>query len=147
MKLKLFPGGPFLTTKRKLVDIFLLCVFLLIGFFLGAKPSLLALFSFGFIWNWVASQELDNLMTHKRYRFSMVKVVKSLNDSLEKLLEKFPFILRLLARCIPAGTFWLLVIFFNDSEMPWWSTYLGSLSFELLQLERLSIRKEKGEVE
>jgi hypothetical protein len=144
---KLFPGGPFLTSKRKLADILILLVLLLIGFITGLESALLALFSFGYIWNWVASQELDNLMTHKRYRFSMVKVVKSLNDSLERVLIQLPFLVRLIARCIPAGTFWLLVIFFNDSDMPWWATYLGSLSFELIQLERLSIKKEKEELQ
>lgn len=144
--MKLFPGGPFLTSKRKLIDILILFFLLSIGFLFGLELSLLALFSFGFVWNWVASQELENLMTHKRYRFSMVKVVKSLNDSLERLLQNLPFFFRLIARCLPAGTFWLLVIFFNDSDMPWWSTYLGSLSFELIQLERLSIKKEKEEL-
>ncbi len=145
--MKLFPGGPFLTTKRKLIDILILFTLLFVGLIFGLASTFLALFSFGFIWNWVASQELDNLMTHKRYRFSMVKVVKSLNDSLEKLLERFPFFVRLFARCLPAGSFWLLVIYFNDSEMPWWATYLGSLTFELIQLERLSIRKEKEGIE
>lgn len=145
--MKLFPGGPFLTSKRKLVDVLILGLLMVAGFFLGFDLALLSLFSFGFIWNWVASQELENLMTHKRYRFSMVKVVKALNTSVETGLRNFPSVVRILARCLPAGTFWLLVIFFNDSEMPWWATYLGSLAFEIVQLERLSIRKETGEVE
>lgn len=143
--MKLFPGGPFLTTRRKLIDILVLFFLTSLGFLFGLELSLLALFSFGFIWNWTASQELENLMTHKRYRFSMVKVVKSVNNSLDRLLENLPLVVKLIARCLPAGTFWLFVIFFNDSDMPWWAPYLGSLSFELLQLERLSIKKEKEE--
>ncbi len=56
---------PFLTSKRKLLDLIVLVVLAGILWFLqGYEPALL--FSFGFIWNWVASQDLSEHMEGRR---------------------------------------------------------------------------------
>lgn len=140
---KLFPEGPFLTSRRKLFELLILLVLNLIIFFFWSSLEVISLFSFGFIWNWVASQELHNLIDNRRYRFSMVKLVKDLQSMILRPLERAPGFVKWFAKILPAGAFWSLVIYFNQSDMPWWATFLGSFTYELIQLEITSIGKEK----
>lgn len=133
---------PFLTSRRKLVDILILLVVNLIFYFLSFTAEFIILFSFGFIWNWVASQDLHLLFQNNKYRFSMIRLVTNLQLLIKKPFLKLPVWTQWLAGILPAGIFWSMVVYFNDSHMPWWATFLGSLVFELSLLEKNLWKKE-----
>ncbi|HXH30008.1 MAG TPA: hypothetical protein VNJ01_04280 [Bacteriovoracaceae bacterium] len=136
---------PFLTSRMKTIEISLL---LLLGaLFYLIYPSLeaVSLFSFGYIWNWAGSQDLGPILENHRYRFSMLKLVTNLQVLIQKPFQKAPQLLQGAVRIFPAGIFWLMVIYFNESSMPWWSTFVGSLCFEVL--DYLWLLKRKPEVE
>lgn len=141
--MRIFPAGPFLTPKRKLLDLLVLGISDLVIYFIWGSWEVVALFSLGFIWNWVASQDLDALFENRRYRFSMVKLVKNLQQMILTPLQNAPRFLSWLAACLPAGIFWGMVIYVNDALMPWWATFLGSAGYQLLQLEMISLIKHK----
>lgn len=102
------------------------------------------LFSLGFIWNWVASQESSIVLNNtRRYRFSTLKTVFNLQNLIQKPLVKMPAFIKLIARCLPAGIFWAAVILFNESHMPWWGVFLGSFALELIQLETKIFQKKE----
>jgi len=133
----------FLISKRKTYELLALLVFNIITYLLWNSFKFNTLFSFGFIWNWVASQEKDIMISNpRRYRFSTLKFVFGFQNLVLKYTEKFPFILKFIVKILPAGLFWLFIIFLNDSEMPWWSVFLGSLCAELMQFDSL-FKKEK----
>lgn len=134
---------PFLTTRRRLVDLLILFVLDLGLYFLWQDLSLVVLFSFGFIWNWVAAQDLHMLFENKRYRYSMVRLVINLQTMFLNLVVRAPAWVKWVVQILPAGIFWTMVILFNDSSMPWWATFLGSLVFEIIQLESKLIQKNK----
>lgn len=133
----------FIPPKRKMFELLLLPVFLGIFYFLYPRIEGVTLFAFGFIWNWSASNDLGVLFQNKRYRMSMLKTVVNLQDLALKPFKKAPVIFQKIVKVFPAGIFWTLVIFVNESEMPWWATFLGSIVFELLQIELNFIKKQK----
>lgn len=135
---------PFLTTKRKMFDLLILLIIDVALFIIWDSIEIVTLFSFGFIWNWVASQDLTPLLEKRRYRFSMVKLVLNLQALILKPFGSLPFALQRLIACLPAGLFWCLVIYFNDSDMPWWATFVGSLTLELTLLESYYARKQES---
>ena len=135
-------GGPFLTSRKKMMELLILAAADIVIYFMSGW-EVVALFSMGFIWNWVASQELDALLENRHYRFSMVKLVKNLQLMILTPLASAPQFVKWIASALPAGIFWGLVIYVNDAIMPWWATFIGSFSYQLLQLEILSIKKEK----
>jgi len=126
----------FFISKRKTFELGLLIFLDFILFVILDSWDIVILFSLGFIWNWVASQEksiiLDN---NRRYRFSTLKTVFNLQKLFLKPFSKMPEAVKFIVRIIPAGLFWSAVILFNDSPMPWWAVFLGSLVIELIQLE------------
>ncbi|MGE3608993.1 MAG: hypothetical protein AB7I27_05355 [Bacteriovoracaceae bacterium] len=132
---------PFLTTKRSTIEIGALFIVDVILYFLGISFEFIILFSLGFIWNWVASQNLELLFQNHRYRYSMIKLVVNLQNLIKMPLKTFPLWLSWVAGIFPAGIFWSMVIFFNDSDMPWWATFMGSFVFELSQINFLSLKK------
>lgn len=138
-------GGPFLTSRKKMLELLILALLDVVIYFISGW-EVVALFSMGFIWNWVASQELEALLSNKHYRFSMVKLVKNLQLMILNPLAGAPQFVKWFAAALPAGIFWWLVIFVNDANMPWWATFLGSFFYQILQFEMLSIKKEKEEV-
>ena len=131
--------------KRKLFELVILLSVNLVIYFIWEAFGFMALYSLGFVWNWVASQELPELMDNRRYRYSSVRLVKNLQIMIQSPLVRAPGVVQWIARSLPAGIFWGLVIFLNDSEMPWWATFLGSLSYELLSLEVRSIMRERSQ--
>lgn len=136
--------GPFLTTKRKMLDLLVLLVIDLVVYFVWDSFEIISLLSFGFIWNWVASQDLTPLLEHRRYRFSMVKLVKNLQHLVLKPFKDLPFWFQRIVSILPAGLFWSLVIYFNDSDMPWWATFVGSLTYEIIQIESYYFHKQEA---
>jgi hypothetical protein len=134
---------PFLASRRKMIDIAIMLVLNLIFYFLWQSFDVVALFSLGYIWNWVGSQDLAYMFENKRYRFSMLKVVFNLQHLFLKPFKKFPQWFQVIVRTLPAGIFWSMVIFFNDSEMPWWMTFIGSIVYELTQMDALIFKKQK----
>jgi len=126
----------FLVSKRKLLELGILILLDILFYILWDSFDFIILFSLGFIWNWVASQEdsiiLDN---NRRYRFSTLKTVFNLQKLFLRPLKKAPRIFQFVARILPAGIFWSAVIAFNESPMPWWAVFLGSLTVELILLE------------
>lgn len=143
MKIKLLPEGPFLTSRRKMIELLVLIGINILLYFLFSSWEVISLFTFGFIWNWVASHELVSVSENRRYRFSMVRLVKNLEFLILKPLDKAPRFVKWIARVLPAGVFWSMVIYFNDSEMPWWVTFVGSLTYELMQIEINSFKQER----
>jgi hypothetical protein len=133
---------PFMTTKKKLIEIGVLLAFDIVFYFLWSNMDAVVLFSMGYVWNWVASQDLSLLFENKRYRFSMIKMVNNLQNLAVKPFLKFPFWVHSLVRVLPAGLFWWMVIYFNDSTMPWWMTFVGSFAYEVVQLESLLFKKK-----
>jgi len=126
----------FLVSKRKSLELGILLLIDILFYILWDSFDFVILFSLGFIWNWVASQEdtiiLDN---NRRYRFSTLKTVFNLQKLFLKPLKRMPKFVHFIARILPAGIFWSAVILFNESPMPWWAVFLGSLTVELILLE------------
>lgn len=125
----------FLIPRRKVIEILILPVFLGVFYFFYPMIEATSLFAFGYIWNWSASNDLTQVIDAKRYRMSMLKLVVMLQNLVLKPFVNAPEWIKSLLKVLPAGIFWTLVIFINDSQMPWWVTFLGSFVFELLQLE------------
>lgn len=135
----------FIPPKRKLLELILLLVMALILYFIFNSLNAVVLFCFGFIWNWSASNDLSGIFENKRYRFSMLRMVVNLQNLFLKPFHSAPQAIKLILRILPAGIFWSLVIFINESAMPWWCTFLGSLAFELMQLELNFIKSQKDQ--
>ncbi len=135
----------FFISRRKTFELVALLVFDLLAYLLWNSFDFIILFSFWFIWNWVASQENSiSLLDTRRYRFSTLKTVFNLQRLFLKPVASLPEAVKLIVRCLPAGVFWTMVIYFNESEMPWWSVFLGSLSLELIQLEKKLFRPKES---
>lgn len=126
---------PFLTSRRRMFDLLILLVLNVVFYFLWSSLDFNALFTLGFVWNWVASQDMSHFFEIKRYRFSTLRLVFNLQTLILKPFDKAPHWVKWGLNILPAGIFWFLVIYFNDSQMPWWATFLGSLTFELEQLQ------------
>ena len=121
--------------KRKLIELVIM-LFLTIGFyFIHSDTDALILFIFGFIWNWSASHDFADVPDKGRNRMSMLKLVINLQGLVLRPFAKAPQIVKRILKVIPAGIFWYLVVFLNNSDMPWWATFIGSIAFELLQIE------------
>lgn len=133
----------FFISKRKLFELLLLIFLDIVFYFLWNSWNFVVLFSLGYIWNWVASQADTLNFENKRYRFSTLKTVVNLQNLILKPLKGMPEAVKLIARALPAGVFWTAVILFNESNIPWWAVFIGSISMELIQLEtKLFKRKE-----
>jgi hypothetical protein len=128
---------PFLTSKRKLIELGLLLGFGLILFFIWPGLEAVMLFTLGYVWNWTASQDLSAFFQGRAYRFSLLKMVVNLNFLFVLPFKKLPSITHIIPKSLPAGLFWFLVIIFAGSEMPWWATFIGSFVFELTQLDKI----------
>lgn len=126
----------FLVPKRKAVELLVLIFLGLVFYFTLRSFDFVILFSLGFIWNWAASQEQQiNLKNPRKYKFSTLKTVFNLQNLFLRPFAKLPGSIKFIARILPAGTFWFAVIYFNESQMPWWAVYFGSFALELLVLE------------
>lgn len=134
---------PILPSKRKLLDLVILLVLDLVCYLLWGSLEFVVLFTLGYIWNWVTSQNLDVLFENRRFKFSTLSIIISFQNLFLKPLQRFPFWIQWIGRLFPAGIFWSMVIIFNDASMPWWGTFVGSLVFELAQLEIKMFKKEK----
>lgn len=126
----------FFVSKRRAMELAVMILLDGLFFLLWDSFDFVMLFSLGFIWNWVASQESSiTLNNTRRYRFSTLKTVFNLQNLFLKPFASMPSFVRLIVRALPAGIFWSAVIIFNDSNMPWWGVFIGSLTLELVQLE------------
>ncbi len=137
---------PFLTSRRKLLDLgILLVVAVGMGFIKGLEEALLL--SFGFLWNWVASQDLSQYMEGRSYRFTMLRFVLNLQALIlsPTLIRGLPELVKVFVRSLPAGLFWSAIIWLQDSDLPMWGTFLGSFIFEISQWEVLFKKKEMPE--
>ncbi len=134
---------PFLTTKRKLIDLAVLFILNIVFYLLWMSVEFNVLFSLGFVWNWVASQDMSLVLENKRYRFSTLKMVFNLQLLILKPLGQMPHWVQWVARLLPAGILWSMIIYFNDSQMPWWATFIGSLAFELSQIDMSFWKNQK----
>lgn len=136
----------FLIPRRKVIELFILPVFLGVIYLIWPTVEVISLFAFGYIWNWAASNDLGTLFENRRYRMSMLKLVVNLQNLILKPFQKAPELVKRFLKILPAGIFWTLVIIFNESQMPWWATFCGSLVFELLQLEISLFKRHKESV-
>jgi hypothetical protein len=133
----------FVPPKRKLWELVILLVLIVILYFINPNIDFIVLFVCGFIWNWVASNDLSTLFTNRRYRMSSVRMVYNLQRLMLRPFDRAPHFVKVILSILPAGIFWSIVILLNQSDLPWWSTFLGSMSFELLQLELNFINNHK----
>lgn len=134
---------PILTSKRKLLDLLVVFILAIVMWLLqGIEPALLL--TFGFVWNWAASQDLSQYMEGRSYRYTMLKFVLNLQALIQSpaFIKQSPEFVKLILRSLPAGIFWSAVIWFQDSDLPIWATFLGSFSFELSQWEILFRKKD-----
>jgi hypothetical protein len=134
---------PFAPTKRKLTELLILGGLTGIFYFFVPRLEAIVLFVFGFIWNWSASVELDPLYEHRSYRFSMLTTVRSLQNLFLKPFTETPFLIQRFISILPAGIFWWMIVYINESMMPWWAPFIGSAAFELTQMELKLIKGEK----
>lgn len=133
--------------RIKLIELLVFAVINLILWFIFSDLNFLVLYSLGFIWNWVASYNMDSFFEMKRYRFSMLKLVFNLqNLFLKPFKNKNSFLLKLV-KILPIGSLWLLVMYFNESNIPWWSVFLGSATYELMSIEIDYILKARGNLQ
>ena len=134
---------PFLTSKRKLLDLVILLLFVAVLWFLHSAEVAM-LFAAGFIWNWVSSQDLTQLMEGRNYKFTTLRFVLNVQSAIVSWgpLKKAPEFVKFFLRCLPAGLFWWAIIWFLDSDLPPWAAFLGSFAFELSQWEVLFRKKE-----
>lgn len=133
----------FIPPKRKIYELLGLPVFLGILFLIFPSIEAVTLFAFGYIWNWSASNDFSILFQNKRYRMSMLKTVVNLQGLILKPFSWAPIFVQKFVKILPAGIFWTLVIWINESDMPWWSTFVGSAVFEILQIEIGQFKKQK----
>lgn len=128
----------FSISKRKIFEIGLLVVLDTLFYFLWGSLDFIILFSFGFVWNWVAAQENEvSYGNTRRYRFSTLKTVFNLQKLILRPVRHLPHYIQLLVKILPAGLFWSAVIAFNESDMPYWAVFLGSFTLEIMNLEHL----------
>lgn len=126
----------FFISKRKTLELGVMILLDGIFYLLWDSFDFVMLFSLGFIWNWVASQEASiTLNNTRRYRFSTLKTVFNLQNLFLRPVATMPLVVKIIVRSLPAGIFWSAVILFNESQMPWWAVFIGSLTLELVQLE------------
>jgi hypothetical protein len=126
---------PFFTTRRKSYELLVLLGLNGGLYFLWSSFAILMLFNLGFVWNWAASQEVGYVLESRRYRFSLLKMVYNSQTLILMPFKKFHPAFSFIPKILPAGLFWLLVIHFAGSDLVWWPTFLGSLVFELTQLD------------
>lgn len=134
---------PMVPPRRKLVELGIMLIFAGVFYLIHPNTDAVMLFVFGFVWNWSASNDLSALFENKRYRMSMLKLVVNLQTLVLKPFGWAPEFVKRIVKVLPAGIFWSMVIFINDSEMPWWATFIGSAAFELLQIELNFIKRQK----
>lgn len=133
----------FVPPKRKIWELLILLGISSLFYFIYPSTDALVLFIFGFIWNWAASIDLSLLFENRRYRFSLIKMVFNLQQLILKPFLAAPEFVKRILSVLPAGIFWSIVIIINQSDMPWWGTFLGSAAFELMQVEINFIKKYK----
>jgi branched-subunit amino acid transport protein AzlD len=136
---------PFFSSKRKMIEILVLLIINLFTYVLWSDGKFVALFSLGFVWNWVASQDLQLILENRRYRLSLLRVVCGTHMIIQKPFMSAPEVVKILLRVLPAGLFWMIIIYFNDSSMPWWAVFIGSLIYELISLEMKFFHKESNQ--
>jgi hypothetical protein len=135
---------PFSQSKIAFIQLLFLIPLLGVFYLLYPQKEGIALFTSGFIWNWAAIQKIDPIYKNRQYRYSMLSTIRNIQHVFLKPLRTFPFMVQRLLSVFPAGIFWAMIIYMNQSDMPWWATFLGSLSFELMQLELNFIQSHKN---
>lgn len=123
--------------KTKLLELAVLPIFWITTYVITKSPDVLILMSLGYIWNWAASNDLPTIFENKKYKFSLIKTVHNIQRFILRPFISAPAIVQHFIKMLPAGIFWLGVLFINDSIMPWWATFLGSVLFELLDMRHL----------
>jgi hypothetical protein len=121
--------------RRKLLELCGMLIIVSLFYLIYPVSDGVILFILGFVWNWSASVGQADALSTRRYRFSMLKTVLNFQNFFLKPFRNAPVIIRLIIASLPAGIFWGIVIQINESLMPWWATFLGSLVFEVSQLD------------
>lgn len=135
--------SPIVPPKRKLVELGIMLILAAVFYLIHPNFDAVMLFVFGFVWNWSASNDLTAVFENRRYRMSMLKFVVNMQNLILKPFGWAPEFVKRIVKVLPAGIFWSMVIFVNDSDMPWWATFVGSIAFELLQIELNFIKRQK----
>lgn len=109
----------------------LVILFLLFTLSCFISFSVAGLLALGFIWNWTLQFEIEKIKTNHRYRFSTLKLVFTLNEIFQAPFKRWSK-LKPVIRIFPAGVFWILVGWFFGSLEFWWTPFMGSALYELL---------------
>jgi hypothetical protein len=136
----------FLGEKRKFIQLGLLVFLDALFWFLWGSWDVVVLFSLGFIWNWTAAQDLESIISSKKYRFSTLKIIFNLQHLILKPFKNSHEAIRFFLRIIPAGLFWVGVMYFNESQLPWWSVFMGSFFLEVFELDKKLIERQTGQL-
>lgn len=134
---------PIVPPKKKIIELLIMLVLTAVFYVIVPDLDSVILFLLGAIWNWAASNDLSNFFENRRNRMSMLKLVVNLQNLILKPFSKAPTLIKRFLKIFPAGIFWFLVSFINESNMPWWPAFAGSAAFELLQLEWDFIKRHK----
>ena len=134
----------FLGDKRKFIQLGLLILLDCLFLFLWSSWDIVVLFSLGFIWNWTAAQNMQEIISNKRYRFSTLKIIFNLQHLILKPFKNSHEAIRFVLKIIPAGVFWFGVMYFNDSQLPWWSVFMGSFFLEVFELDKKLLEKKSS---
>lgn len=134
----------FLGEKRKFIQLGLLILLDCLFLFLWSSWDVVILFSLGFIWNWTAAQNMEEIISNKRYRFSTLKIIFNLQHLILKPFKNSHESIRFVLKIIPAGVFWLGVMYFNESQLPWWSVFMGSFFLEVFELDKKLLEKKSS---
>src|SRR5690349_7173759 len=104
---------PFLTSKRRLLDLIVLILVAGVLWFIQSG-EIAVLFASGFIWNWVSAQDLSQHKEGRNYKYTTLRFVLNVQTSIVSWgpLKKAPVPVKFLLRCLPAGLFWSAVIWF-----------------------------------
>lgn len=110
------------------IELALLILFFAFTSFISFSAA--GLLALGFIWNWTLQFEIEKLKTNKRYKFSTLKLVFTLNQIFQAPFKRWPKF-ECIIRAFPAGVFWGFVGWFLGSLDFWWAPFFGSALYEI----------------
>lgn len=122
-----------LPSLQETLEVLMLAVMVsLLQFWIGSW-TWSAFFVLGFVWNWsVLNGWVSWQISHKQYRYSMLKGVTKYHQLLLRPLARYPKVQKI-AEVLPAGLAMGAIALLLHSSVPWWAAFLGSFAFILVR--------------
>ncbi len=124
-------------SRRKLIEVALLVLIVLLFLFFGADYISISFFVTGYFWNWAVSQKVDYVLTSKTYKFSFFRMVYNLDRIVSFPFLKLHSLFRIIPKSLPCGLFILGLNNFLSSDLSVLPAFLGSFVYELINLESI----------